>query len=895
MRLISVCVRNYRVHREFMISFDRSRTLIGGPNEVGKSTLIEAIHRVLFLKAKGTGKPYELMRSMVHVGVPEVELQFEAGGQSWTLRKQFGKDSATLTRANSPALRGDAAETELARLLGYDAATNATTRLAQWSHLWVWQGEAGVDPVSQATAQKDTLVARLQSMGGSAVLQSALDAQVANRFADAMDLLFTKTNRIKVGSELERATSDAEQAKITLALATERLQSLESAANQFDDATNELVTVRASLKKLKDTAAELQAKSTKLLELQHREVGQEHVVEGAQRERMRLGTVLTSITKLQQSVLTLTKQLEPQSEKLESAQYALQVTDQSVQSLEAKQIAAAELAAVARSRHQVADLSVRYYVLKDREAKLHDRAAVIENRRNLIQSYDEGLAKLPPVDQTSLKKLQSLDAKLAAAITTLQAMAAGIEVVAAKETVLVDGAPVAPGETQIVTEDSAVTIGSAVRLRITPGGGTSLASARAAVNAAESKLHQGLCDLEVGSVEEAIEVFAARQSLTNKRATVQAELSGIDADSVAGEQRDVAYQLQELAASLERKTAEMAVAPMPKDSAHARQMFARFAEDLAIRESDVAALQASLKSAKAELKALESSARQLRTVVAANSESLRDQQIELKLLTEAHGDDATRNATMIAASSALDTAKKSLDDIKAAIGELGPEELNADSVRIDRAIQSSQERQNELQTRIELAKQLLRSDGVDDPHAEHATANAKAHASQRYLGGVQRKADAVVLLNRLFKEQQSQLSDLFTQPLAEAITGYLQCVFGPEASAEVKLEDDKFKELQFSRSAASGGTFLFSSLSGGAKEQVAAAFRLAMAEVLAQDEPDGCLPLVFDDAFTNSDAGRVDRLQRMLDRAATRGLQIIVLTCQPEVYAPLGASAQMLG
>ena len=80
----------------------------------------------------------------------------------------------------------------------------------------------------------------------------------------------------------------------------------------------------------------------------------------------------------------------------------------------------------------------------------------------------------------------------------------------------------------------------------------------------------------------------------------------------------------------------------------------------------------------------------------------------------------------------------------------------------------------------------------------------------------------------------------------------------------------------------------FDALSGGAKEQVAAATRLALAEVLAQDHG-GCLPVVFDDAFAYSDPDRVQTLQRMLDLAVARGLQVIVLTCTPSDYSGLGA------
>ena len=75
----------------------------------------------------------------------------------------------------------------------------------------------------------------------------------------------------------------------------------------------------------------------------------------------------------------------------------------------------------------------------------------------------------------------------------------------------------------------------------------------------------------------------------------------------------------------------------------------------------------------------------------------------------------------------------------------------------------------------------------------------------------------------------------------------------------------------------------FDSLSGGMKEQLSAALRLSMAEVL-KEEYNGCLPMVFDDAFTNSDPSRIVLLKKMLHLASKKGLQIIILTCDPAQY-----------
>ena len=97
------------------------------------------------------------------------------------------------------------------------------------------------------------------------------------------------------------------------------------------------------------------------------------------------------------------------------------------------------------------------------------------------------------------------------------------------------------------------------------------------------------------------------------------------------------------------------------------------------------------------------------------------------------------------------------------------------------------------------------------------------------------------------------------------------------------------------RQSAGNMSFEFDDLSGGTREQVAAACRLAMAEVLARttnntgEETAGCLPMVFDDAFVNSDPERIKAVQRVLYLGARRGLQIIVLSCNPRDYDQFAA------
>ena len=142
-----------------------------------------------------------------------------------------------------------------------------------------------------------------------------------------------------------------------------------------------------------------------------------------------------------------------------------------------------------------------------------------------------------------------------------------------------------------------------------------------------------------------------------------------------------------------------------------------------------------------------------------------------------------------------------------------------------------------------------------------------------------------------FGQLSGDRADQIAAPLRLKTEEYLTTMFGPGTRVSLALADDQsgFSDLRVVRPSADASNFAFEELSGGAREQVAAGLRLAMAEILA-DRYGGSLPIVFDDAFTNSDPQRIQLLQRMLDLAARRGLQVIVLSCNPADYHTFGAT-----
>ncbi len=89
-------------------------------------------------------------------------------------------------------------------------------------------------------------------------------------------------------------------------------------------------------------------------------------------------------------------------------------------------------------------------------------------------------------------------------------------------------------------------------------------------------------------------------------------------------------------------------------------------------------------------------------------------------------------------------------------------------------------------------------------------------------------------------------------------------------------------------------TVPYDSLSAGAKEQICVLARLACAALVSpasnEEQDDGGVPVIFDDALGYSDAGRLERMGAAFSLAGQQS-QVIVLTCVPERYRNIGSAS----
>ena len=94
--------------------------LVVGPNELGKSTLLDALRAVLFERHGSRAQPIVALQNDRSGAAPVVELVFEVSGGEYTLTKRFVKSPfARLQCPDGTLLEADAAEKRVAQPSGF--------------------------------------------------------------------------------------------------------------------------------------------------------------------------------------------------------------------------------------------------------------------------------------------------------------------------------------------------------------------------------------------------------------------------------------------------------------------------------------------------------------------------------------------------------------------------------------------------------------------------------------------------------------------------------------------------------------------------------------------------------------------------------------------------------
>lgn len=885
MRLTHCRLESVRRHRQLELAFSPGVTLVAGANESGKSTLVEAMHRALFLRANATGAPIQALRSQQHPGHPQVEIGFEMANQAWTLQKRFSGASGTtsLRTAGEDVLQGSEAEDRLAQLLGVSESLGSRQANRQlpgrWAHLWVMQGEAGRDLLAQG-AEHYALAALIEALEAKAegALQSPLDQRVNDQLECLVQASFTSRG-VRTNSVLWQCQQTCAEARKELETAIETRERFEQSSEALDRLVQEIDMIeRQHLPALQGRICSRKQRISLL-----------HSLEPLRLRREQLERQRSSLQRLE-------SEARSQAERLRQLELGLprlqQENDQAGQICRQQRT---ELQALEQQRQAFEQRGQALRRLQER-AGLEQRCRELENRRMKVQALQRQRQQL----QEKRKRCRGLSAAEHEALQTQrqaleglrirrEAMATRVRLLRASMPVALGGSALQVEEERLLSQPFGLTVGEGVELQLTPGGGADLEALERECQQRQRQLQQILQRHDFVSVEEAEAQWQQRLSLDTEQRLLEAQWQQVL--PVEDLETELQTLRQRLSALQEEDTAVLEDQPVLdaelEQLAQQPEALHRALEQCRIRYRTVQEswkrLQGQQVSAEAHLaqiaKDLQSHQLQRERLLTEQASGLKQRQT----LVEECGDLAQLDASLEALRREEDTVRHSAQGVPAEVGgveavreaEAELQRLEAEEQRLVRSLQQLSGDRGGLQERC-----LALSDA--EPYAAAEEAAARLEQAEARERNERLLVEAQQLLLQEFQRARSDLSSRYTVPLRRSMDRVLAPLFGPEGARTALgySAKDGLGDLGLERD---GLLLPFAALSGGLREQLNAALRLAIADVLREGHG-GCLPVLFDDAFTNSDPQRLQALLTMLRQAAARGLQVIVMSCDPDPY-----------
>jgi DNA repair exonuclease SbcCD ATPase subunit len=860
-RLHRLVLTNYRgiTHREIEFP-DRGVVVVSGANEIGKSSMIEALDLLIEAKDRSSKKEVkEVKPTHADVGA-EVEAEISTGPYRFVYRKRFHKRFETELTVLEPRRE---------QLTGDEAHERVRAMLDETVDTCLWQAQRVLQSSSTAAVDLsgcDALSRALDVAAGDSVALSGAEPLLVDRVDEEYLRYFTRTGRPT--GEWAAATNRLRAAEEALAEAAAAVAQVDDAVRRHATLTGDLAQLTAqradAAKQLAD--AQKAAEAVAALKSQLKEA--ELVAAAAQvnhdtsraavDERRRLRADIeqraAAIADLEAAV---TQAVEDRSRAAEVAEISEAAAEQARNTLETAQ---ARVEAARRSVQRLAD--------RDEADRIVARLTKIDAAHRELESVQAELAEIRLSDG-GMRNIETAKAAVDVAMGRVELASAQIELVAAADIELrVGGQSVllAAGEawTASVSAETAIEVPDLLTARLVPGMPAS--DTQAKLDAAQEVLASALEVCGVDDVAGARILDERRQQLM----TARDRLAAITETLIGDESPE---QLRARLADLnERQPAVAELFDVDAGAAQTELDAATAAQKQAIADCEThrkVAEEASKRLGECDTRF--NVAREKLTGAHAElafaRERLEDQRAEagddeLAVKAQAHAEEALRAATLVGElSEELDRTEP--DAVATALSEAmrRAEESTAGHDEVADALR-------EVSTQLTVYGTEGRKGKLDEAETE------REHAVAEY-SRVQRRARAAELLRSVIARHRDATRLRYVDPFRGEVERLGRIVFGDTFEVEVD------SALRICTRTLSGRTVPYDSLSGGAKEQLGIVARLASAALVAKEDN---VPVVIDDALGFTDPDRLVKMGAVFNAVGGDG-QVIVLTCSPERYA----------
>ena len=850
-------------------------TLIHGPNESGKSTLMTALD-VLFdyydtsmdLLVKNTKHVFR------DVGA-EVEADIGIGVHRFTYFKRFHKDRETrltIRVPNAESLTGREAHDRVQQIL-----LGSKVDITLWKALRILQGGSLQMPrlhdQTAVTQALDQAAGQAKAGDKETALFEAVKSQYEN--------YYTNTGKEKE-SPLGKAKSKAEDARKVEEGFHSRLSALEEDVSHHATLERDLGTLKSSLVRLDEAKVAAQDeldKTSKLADIrdqarQHKQTA-DQALQTAQTALQTRGDLIGEVAAAEASVQSALSLCEKATADLNEASTGLIGARAKHEDATSTATRLDQEAAIRR-----ADMEFRKE--KSELARTIERFQHVTDADNAA-SQASALVSTVKITEQLRAKIRDAELHLKTAQGILNAASPQLTITALQSVSVLLGeelVPLEPGQARTfsVKEPILANVGGLAEVRVQPG--TSADTLKQAELDAQSALGKWCAQAGVASPEEAetawTELVDAERTLADRDRVANEHLLGLTREGLANHIQHFKAKVEAYAA---RRTSAFA---LPATIDECRACLDTATETAAEARNEQ-------KSAERVFQDVQEQHNRCGREHARSSATLEAEQKyhvnagdRLEKERVRSSDDAQKSdveaatANAQAATAAFTEAENQLEG---ADRERARSCLDAATASAKTGKDRYEEKDRELlvlRGKLENAGEKGLGEALEE--ARRATFEAEdSHAR------LQRHALAAKKLYDTMLSEQQVMRRAYVDPLRNGIEQFGLDVYGPTFRVDVN------EQLQVVSRTVDGVTVSVKQLSTGAQEQLGVLTRLAVASLVSND---GGVPFVLDDALGSTDLGRLKAMGAVL-RAASQATQTIIITCDRDRYANVGAQVSV--
>lgn len=869
--------------------FGDGLNMIFGPNEAGKSTLIEATARALFDGYTVTGDAIESMRPWGTSLAPEVALEFEARDGQWRLEKRLlSGASCSLRRMEgggwSLIHERDAADSFVRELLHGEAPGRGASDLRHWGlarTLWCLSDPCMIGRDDGVCVVPSDVAAEIRSVLGEGTVATAVDSVWEVLDARYGDFFTARRGDPKTNSQLVTLSGETERLELQRVEVEAQLREVEDAATRLDALQGEIADLRLERERLQEQVAAYRAEAEAVQELQHQ-------IDSAKKE----------LEQAESSHDAIAKDLKRFTEAREQADLAraqLRESEDALENLDAELRAAQQLAAEAETDHAEAQNARKGASEQVERGRKVESALRLTQERQSLEELLAGIVGLREQCERSEARLREMACPEAGEIERAEALERDVQRLQAQ----LEAAGLNVTIEARREQELALTGGEEdLRKRVSAGDEIAYAAGAA--------LEIELPDVARISVRSgAKEPAQLSAELDATRAKLRGLLAAYAMEGAAG-LRDLQRARERAREDHERLAEQMLTAAAPYDGpdevrerqAEVRVELAKCLNELTLAEGDLPALerpnlerldqqfraaqaredeaQAILDRRRKHAEELSKKRSDLRDNQSTSEGTLQGSETTMAHLLERHGcaDEEALEASVAAAEATVAELAEGLDEQRQRLPspEADPRLL---AETAEEALRQAAGRE------IELAGQRGDNEGIIDRartegrYERLTRIEEELAGARRKLHETWREAQAIKLLRSIIESRRAEVSRGALPGLTEQVMIMFRQVTGRDRSLRMD------EEMAVSDVIENGIEHKPSALSAGTREQLDLVTRLALGQSYAKAA--GRTMMVLDDALLYTDPRRHDRIKQLLQRAGDL-LQVFILTSHPERY-----------